>query len=179
MENITETYNFLMLEAITKVVNKLKPSNTRYDCISFAGEIGGGLKPFTNKLGMLFLSVKENTHKYNSDMPKRSLTGQELNFTGLLPTDYDNIFTGYPNGKEKLKNGKLNPTYEYRNDFYLIHFVDNWKSFQLLVFRNSKHQASEILDKYINGGYISQLKELNVHSKVYYHYDGMSLEKNL
>lgn len=162
--------SFVMLGDVTKIQNKIKPSKNRFDCISSTADYEG-FSPFSNKKGMVFLTLRENNTNFIA--PKYSLQSQGLNFTGLLPTKKKNLFYGFPNSRDKLPNGKTNPTFIYRNDLYLFEVADDWKSFKVYIFPNQKPHLREIIDKFIKGLFDKKIEFLESKKKPLYNYLGL------
>ena len=159
-----------MLSEDIKVKNKLRKSKTRFDCIAHFGDYDGA-EPFMNKRGMLFLSLIEN-RDFDKQKPKHSLSGQGMNFTGLIPTQHPDVFIGYPNNKDKLSNGQSNPTYNHRDDLFLIIKNNSLTKFEVLIFPDGKPNLSVHLQNLLSGKYKKLLEQARQSAVPFFNYTG-------
>lgn len=168
MDNII-LQSFLFLSDEVKKENGLRPSKNRLDCLMTSANYQG-TEPFTNKKGMLFLTLVEDINYNATRKPQYSLTGQGLNFSGLIPTQIPNVFLGYPNSKLKLSNGKNNPCYRYKDDLFIICLNNAKTEMNVLIFKGEKAKADEHLRKLANGDYRNLIKELKAKRQPFYPY---------
>lgn len=161
-----------MLSEDIKVKNKLHKSKTRFDCVASFGQYTG-VTPFISTKGMLFLYLTKNRDfQTSAKKPQYSLTGQGLNFTGLIPTQHPDVFIGYPNNKDKLSNGQSNPTYRHKDDLFLIVKNKNLTKFEVLIFPDGKPNLSVHLESLLSGKYKKLLEKARQSAVPFFNYIG-------
>ncbi len=175
MTNIDLYVKLEMLSSTIKEQNKLRPSKSRLDATLYNGKYTDVLKPFENKKGMLYLNLtaQKDFVKVKEDrMTEFSLTGKNMNFSGLYFEEIENPYFcyGYPLGKPMLSNGTPNPCFAYRNDLYLFIVNQTYTQMELLVFRNAKNFAVDYLQMLCNGEFDTQIEDLRQNAKPFYDY---------
>lgn len=174
MRYIDSYYKMVMLSNEQKINNKIR-AKQRFDCIKYTNEYLG-IKPFMNKKGMFFLNLTEQRQFVTANSKRQtefSLTGQGLNFTGLYFEHIQNtsFCYGYPLEKPKLKNGKLNPVFEFRKDLYLFIINPFYTEIEILIVKNCKGFASDYLQSLINNEFDDEIDVLRSEAKQFYNYD--------
>ena len=173
-------YKLVVLGEKVKVNHKIRAKH-RFDCISYCKEYKG-INPFVNHKGMFYLNLtpsREFVCANQRRMAEFSLTGgKSLNFTSLYYEDDETPFIcyGYPNEKPRLKNGELNPQFEFRNDLYLFLSNPQFTELEILVCKNVKGFASDYLQCLVNGEFDIELDQLRKESKVFFNYHIGELE---
>ena len=154
-----------------KSLNGLRKSKTRLDCTLHSGNYAGAT-PFISK-GMFYLYLLQKLDYSNRRKPEFNLNGKDsLNFTGLIQVE-KNLYYGNPNGSLKLKSGELNPTFEYRNDLFLILTNDAHTELEIFVFPDSIGFALDYAEAFVNGEFDAEVKKLKENAKPYFNYSGL------
>lgn len=165
---------YYKLEVLSKDLaeyNKIKSRN-RFDCISFTDEYLG-INSFINKKGMFYMYLNNPKHIVKSRNERKSnllLTSQGLNFTSLYNEFDGSKYYGYPNENLKLKNGDLNPLYNFRNDIYLFEISSDFKSIDLFIIKNQKGLVSQIYQMFIDGEFETEIEEIKSKTKPFFNY---------
>ncbi len=176
---IAAYYKFVCLPDDVRTKNGIR-SKQRLDCITHAGE-WQGMTNFVNKQGHLSL-YKVPKGSYMNGIAKRhsewSLTNNSLNFSSIYFEDpeYIQFGYGYPNKKELLSNGLMNPLFPYRNDCFL--FVTNLDltEIEVLIFKDARNLVSHYYQYLIDGMFDNELNDLRNGGKPYFKYIGLGSE---
>lgn len=151
--------------------NKIK-SNNRFDCTMFTSDYTG-INPFINKKGMFFLYLSNANTIVKANQNRMSdfiLTGSGLNFTSLYNENDDSKFYGYPNERFKLKDGRLNPLFKYKDDVYLFRINESYTSVEIFIIKNQKGFVSNLYQMFIDGEFDDEVEVLISKAKPFYNY---------
>lgn len=175
-------FKLVLLSDEVRAANKIR-SKARLDCIVFYDMVTGnykGLTNFVNHKGQLFF-YKTPCREFVTTDSKRlaewSLTGNGLNFSSIYIDDleYPEIGYGYPNASRLLSNGSINPLFEFRNDGYLFVMNKDYSEIELLIIPDGRNLISSYYQKFIDGGFDDEVRQLRLQAKPFYHYDGFVL----
>ena len=102
-----------------------------------------------------------------------SLTGNGLNFSSIYidDLDYPEIGYGYPNASRHLSNGSENPLFEFRNDGYLFLMNKDYSVIEILIIPDGRNLISSYYQKFIDGGFDDEVRQLRQQAKPIYQYD--------
>ena len=169
-------YKMVILTDDLKAANKIKVGAKvpRFDCIEYSGSYEG-IKPFKNPLGIFKLSLQEAREFVKTDKKRMAefvLTGaKNLNFSSLYFEDEgSNISYGNPNGRPKLKDGRINPSFPFRQDLYIFLLDDTYTQIEILVLKGQKGYASELLQSFIEGDFDEEIECHRNNTKTFYNY---------
>jgi len=172
---IAAYYKLEMLSDDLKAANKIKvgAKTPRFDCTEFTGSYKG-IKPFINPKGMLKLSLMDCKDFVKTDKKRMAefalVGGKNLNFSSLYAQDGSNIYYGYPNGKPFLKDGRVNPLFQFRNDLYIFFIPEDFKQIDLFVLPYQKGFAMELLQSFFEGDFDDDLNTLKNSSNTFFNY---------
>jgi len=175
MSNVTAYYRFEVLAEKIRLLNGFKSPN-RLDCTATYNPNGYGLLSiFENKKGMLpfYLIPAREMVKANSKRRATYALGDgKQNLTSLYfeHPELNRFCYGYPNGKERLKDGTPNRAAPYRHDAFLI--VCDWQQqvIELMVIQSGKPLVENLYNLLIDGEYTDELERLRQSAKPYYLY---------
>lgn len=174
-------FKFIQLPDDTKAAYKIR-SKKRLDCIVFNDQIGNyqGLTNFVNSKGQLFLYKTECRQFVETDtkrIAEWSLTGNGLNLSSIYIEDleFPEIGYGYPNANRLLKDGSINPMFDFRNDGYLFIINNDYTEIEMLIFPDARNLISSHYQKFIDGGYDDQIREMRKQAISFYQYEGLVL----
>ncbi len=174
-------YKLIQLPDDTKEANKIR-SKKRLDCISFNDQIGNyqGLTNFVNSKGQLFLYKTECRQFVETDskrIAEWSLTGNGLNLSSIYIEDleFPEIGYGYPNANRLLKDGSINPMFEFRNDGYLFILNKDFSEIEILILPDARNLIGSHYQKFIDSGYDDQIREMRKQAITFYQYEGLVL----
>ena len=173
-------YKLSTLPDEVKTANKIK-SKDRLDCIAFTHVIAGnytGLTNFVNHKGQLFFYKTECRNFVNTGSKRLSeccLTVNSFNFSSIYIDNLDcpEIGYGYPNAKRILRNGNSNPFFEFRNDGYLFIINKDYSEIELLIIPDGRNLISSHYQKFMDGGYDDEVKQLRQKAKMFYQYSSL------
>jgi hypothetical protein len=171
-------YKLARLSDEVRAANKIR-SKARLDCVSFTDMVVGnykGLTNFVNHKGQLFF-YKTPCRDFVTTDSKRlaewSLTGNGLNFSSIYIDDLDcpEIGYGYPNASRHLSNGSENPLFDFRNDGYLFLMNKDYSVIEILIIPDGRNLISSYYQKFIDGGFDDEVRQLRQQAKPIYQYD--------
>lgn len=167
-------YKLEMLSDEVKNLNGLRKSKTRLDCTLYNGNYAG-MEPFKSK-GMFYLYLLQKRDYSNIRKPDFNLNGiQSMNFTGLFEVQ-KNVYYGNPNGSLKLKSAegdKLNPSFEFRNDLFMMLTNNEHTEIEIFVFPNSIQKAIDYAEAFINGEFEDEVNKHRETAKPFFNYKGL------
>lgn len=175
-------FKLALLPDEVRAANKIR-SKARLDCIVFSDMVTEGYKGLTNFVnhkGQLFF-YKTPCRDFVTTDSKRlaewSLTGNGLNFSSIYidDLDYPEIGYGYPNASRLLSNGSINPLFEFRNDGYLFVMNKDYSEIELLIIPDGRNLISSYYQKFIDGGFDDDFRQLRLQARPFYQYDGIAL----
>ena len=158
--------------------NKIK-SIAKLECISLTDIVASNYKGLTNYIndkGKLIFYKTPCRDFVNTDskrLAEWSLTGNGINFSSIYidDLDYPEIGYGYPNASRLLSNGSQNPLFEFRNDGYLFLINKDYSEIELLIIPDGRNLISSYYQKFIDGGFDDEVRELRKQAKIFYQYD--------
>ena len=181
---IATYYKLVLLPDEVRASNKIR-SKARLDCITYADTLTGnyqGLTNFVNSKGQLFF-YKTSCRDFVSTDSKRlaewSLTNNSLNFSSIYieDMDYPEIGYGYPNAKRLLSNGSQNPLFPFRNDGYLFNINKDYSEIELFIIPDGRNMISSYYQKFIDGGFEDEVRQLREQAKTFFNYEGFAYSK--
>lgn len=176
MSQITAYYKFEVLAQDVRTLNGIK-SLKRLDCTAAYNPSGHGLLPlFQSKRGMLFLyqiPVRDMIKANSKRRASVALGNGDMNLSSLHFESYEHgslYCYGYPNGKEKLNDGRPNPATLYRHDAFL--FICDWprRTVEVLVCRDGKPMIDNLYNLLIDGELDEEIKKLRGLARPYFLY---------
>lgn len=176
MKTITGYYRLEQLSDEVKSANGIR-SKARLDCTAHSGNYTG-LTNFVNAKGQLFFYLTPARDIINSDSRRIadwSLTNNSQNLSSIYIEDMDspNIGFGYCNANRLLSNGQKNPMFQFRNDGYLFLVNPDYTVIELLVISNGRNLISLHYQKFIDGGYDGEVRQLREQAEPFYKYAGV------
>ncbi|MCW5516156.1 hypothetical protein [Muriicola sp. Z0-33] len=173
---ITAYYRLVLLSDEVKAKNNIKVGAKvpRYDCVEYSGQYDG-INPFINPKGMFKLSLMDTKEFVIADKRRMAefalVGGKNLNFSSLYFEDANsNIGYGNPNGKPYLKDGRNNPVFSFRQDLYIFLIDDAFTQLEILVLRNQKGFAGELLQSILGGDFDAEIENHRNRAKTFYSY---------
>ena len=175
-------FKLALLPDEVRASNKIR-SKARLDCIVYSDLVKGnykGLTNFVNHKGQLFFyktPCKDFVTTDSKRLAEWSLTGNGLNFSSIYidDLDYPEIGYGYPNASRLLSNGSINPLFEFRNDGYLFVMNKDYSEIELLIIPDGRNLISSYYQKFIDGGFDDEVRQLRLQAKPFYQYDNFVL----
>jgi hypothetical protein len=177
MKTITGYFRLEQLSDEAKAANNIR-SKARLDCVQYAGDYKG-LTNFVNSKGQLFFYLTPARDIVSTDskrMADWSLTNNSQNLSSIYIEDLDNpsIGYGYCNANRLLSNGQPNPMLSFRNDGYLFLVNPDYTVIELLVIPDGRNLISLHYQKFIDGGYDGEVRELREQVRPFYNYAAYS-----
>lgn len=169
-------YKMVALSDEVKNQNKIK-SQSRLDCIAFAGEYQG-LTNFVNAKGQLFLYKTPCKEFIEANLRRRaewSLTNNSLNFSSIYIEDFTikKYGYGYPNKKQKLSNGEPNPLLPYKNDGYLFIINEDYTEIEIFVIKNERNSITQYYQRLIDEEFETDFDHWRAKAKPFFKYAGL------
>lgn len=139
----------------------------RYDVVAQAG-YWEGWNACTSPAGQLYFTLVPNdrnpSYKHEATTPTLNLQahpkGMCLNLTGLrFAPDSTTVASGEPCADAKLKNGKDNPLYQWRNDGFLFLFSDDKATLEIIVITAGRAFVDAYRQQLATGGFNDWLSE--------------------
>lgn len=140
----------------------------RYDVAAQAG-YWEGWKACTSPTGQLYLTLVPNdrnpSYKHEPTTPTLNVQahpkGMSLNLTGLrFAPDSTTVASGEPSADAKLKNGKDNPLYQWRNDGFLFLFSEDKATLEVIVITGGRAFIDAYRQQLAAGGFSDWLAEV-------------------
>lgn len=154
---------------------KLESKIKRFDCIRYTGYYKG-IEPFMNRKGMFILYlIKANTMVHTTEERRAEyvLQNNSMNFSSVFPLllpEYTGFAYGDPNNKEKLKNGKDNPLYEFRNDGFLFIIDPYFTKIEILIIEGGRYTIQGYLKQLAAGEFNDALQHMRKTAKQFFEY---------
>lgn len=173
---LTERFLFVNLPVEVKIQNGIRAPH-RLDAIEVSG-VYGGLDPFKNKKGMIYLFPTETSDFVECDgkrIATMALTNGTLNLSSLYVENLDcpQYAYGYPNARLKLRDGNPNPLLAYRNDGYLFVTDSELKRVEVFVIVGGRNYIREAYSRLIDGELDAEIEKLRAEAKRYFDYKGL------
>lgn len=139
----------------------------RYDVVAQAG-YWQGWDAVKCPTGMLYFTLVKNEkiESYAKDSTAPSLNlqahpkGLTLNFSGIrFAPDSTTVASGEPCADAKLKNGKDNPLYQWRNDGFLFLFSEDKTTLEIIVITGGRAFIDAHRAQLTTGGFNDWLSE--------------------
>ncbi len=174
---ITGYFKFEKLSDEVKVANGIR-SKARLDCTEYSGNYTG-LTNFVNNKGQLYFFLTPAKNIINTDSKRIadwSLTNNSQNLSSIYIDDLDfpDLGYGYCNGNRLLSNGLPNPMFNFRNDGYLFLVNTDYSIIELLVIPDGRNLISLHYQKFIDGGYDMEVKQLREQAGAFFNYAAYS-----
>ncbi len=175
MNTITAYYRFEVLAEEIRTLNGFKSPN-RLDCTAAYNPASHNLIPtFQRKNGMLFFYLIPAKEMVKADSKRRAtytLGDGKQNLTSLYfeRTEFNGFCYGYPNGKDKLSDGKPNPAAPFRHDAFL--FLCDWQKqvIELLLIERGKPLIDNLYNLLIDGEFDGEIEQIRTLAGDYYPY---------
>lgn len=175
MSHITAYYRFEVLAEEIRNLNGFKSPN-RLDCTATYNPDGYGLLPnFQRKNGMLFFYLIPARELVKADSKRRATYAlgdgkQNLSSLYFERSDFNGFCYGYPNGKDRLSDGKPNPAAPYKHDALL--FLCDWRQqvIELLIVERGKPLIDNLYNLLIDGEFDHEIERLRTIARPYYPY---------
>ncbi|GAB4031840.1 hypothetical protein [Spirosoma gilvum] len=175
MSYITAYYRFEVLAEEIRTLNGFKSPN-RLDCTAVYNPNGHALlTQFQRKNGMLFFYLVSANEIVKASSKRRAtyaLVDGKQNLTSLYfeGVEFNRFCYGYPNGKDRLSDGKPNPVIPYKHDALL--FLCDWKKqvIELLVVERGKPIIDNLYYLLIKGEFDREIERLRTIARSYYPY---------
>ena len=173
MRIINGYFLFENLPAEVKKTNGIR-SEQRLDCTKIAGDYKG-LDAFKNKKSMIYLFPTETNDFVECNgkrMATKALTNGTLNLSSLYIGNFNfpTFAYGYPNAKSKLKNGDVNPLYNYRQDGYLFLKNSELTRIELFVIVGGRNLIEEAFNRFLDNDFDSEIEQLRNETKPFFNY---------
>lgn len=175
MSVIKAYYRFEVLPQEVRALNGFK-SPSRLDCTAAYNPTGHKLLPlFQNKSGMLCFYLIPSRDMVKADSKRRAtytLGDGKQNLTSLYfeRPELSAFCYGYPNGKDRLKDGSPNPAAPFKHDAFL--FVCDWQKqvIELLLIERGKPLIDNLYNLLIDGEFNGEIEQLRKLARPYYPY---------
>ncbi|GAB3494004.1 hypothetical protein GCM10027341_09640 [Spirosoma knui] len=175
MSILTAYYRFEVLAEEIRTLNGFKSPN-RLDCTAMYNPHGHGLLDnFQRKNGMLFFYLIPAKEMVKADSKRRAIYAlgdgkQNLSSLYFERSEFSGFCYGYPNGKDRLSDGKSNPAAPYKHDALL--FLCDWKHqvIELLIVERGKPLIDNLYNLLIDGEFAGELERLRKLARSYYPY---------
>ena len=170
MKNIAY-YKFITLSKEAREHNKIQ-SNTRLDCIYHNSNGYEGLVPFVvPKSKQFHIRIVNASNYVRNALYEEAITARGMNLSSLI-TDCEGCLVayGYPSKQIHLKNGKLNPLKDFKDDGYIFIYNQERTELELLVFIGGRPCIEDIYYDYINWTTDFGIDELRSNAVQFYNY---------
>jgi hypothetical protein len=163
-------YRFQTLPSTVRELNKIV-SKKRLDCTHYYSNDYKGIEPFLNKEKQFFIQINDASNYVYKKISEDSISSRGLNLSSLI-YDCENcsIAYGHPNKQVKLRNGKINPLRDFKNDGYIFIHNTEKTELELLVFPNMRDVIDSIYYDVLNGDLNCVINDYRDNAEVFYDY---------
>ena len=172
MSKIVAMYTLRVLPDEVKTKFKIK-SQTRRDCISYAGD-KGLLTFFVNSKGQLYFYITPCIQFVKADgnrLADFSLTNGGQNLSSVyIDDDFPEVGYGTPNAKRFLKDGTPNPQYPFRNYAYIFLMNHDLSEIEILIIKDGRNLIHNYYERFIDGDFNEEIKNLRKAAKPFFDY---------
>ena len=172
MSKIAAMYILRILPDEIKAKFKIK-SQSRYDCILYAGE-KELLTFFVNSKGQLYLYKTPCIQFVKADedrLAEFSLTNGGQNLSSVYADDkFPEIGYGTPNANRLLNDGTPNPQYSIRNYAYIFLMNLDLSEIEIIIIKDGRNLIHNYYERFIDGDFNEEIKNLRKAAKPFFDY---------
>jgi hypothetical protein len=164
-------YRFETLPKTVRESNRIV-SKSRLDCTYHYSNGYKGIEPFKSpRNNQFFINIVDASNYITKRVSEDTITSRGINLSSMIKDFEDCLISyGYPNKQIHLKNGRLNPLREFKDDAYLFVYNNDKTVLEMLVFPNEKENVENIYYEFINGYSDFDLEEIRDKAEIFYNY---------